>query len=74
MFRNITTFSMENNNNKKKIKKKKNPQNTLVLTILVFEAFSGIMKRSQNSRISCMLSVISTLPSPSPDTEMMYAK
>lgn len=36
------------------------------LTILVFVAFSGITKRSQNSRISCILPVISIPPSPSP--------
>lgn len=38
------------------------------LTTLVLVIFSAGIKRSQNSRISCTLSVISFPPSPSPDS------
>lgn len=39
----------------------------LALTILVRVALSGVTKMSQNSRIICILPVISFPPSPSPD-------
>lgn len=39
-------------------------------TILVRVAFSGMTKRSQNSRINCILPVISIPPSLSPDTKI----
>lgn len=43
-------------------------------TILVFEAFSGLTNRSQNSRINSILSVISIPPSPSPEINIILMK
>lgn len=43
-------------------------------TILVVRAFSGANRRSQNSRIIFILSVISVAPSPSPNTSKTEQK